>query len=249
MENNELRPSQAVNKAYLKQSIGETEIIRFKEAMRKMLKNVNANESEEHNKNIVMEFLSTAFYKNTNAVNTKGKTDAAIYASPDSINSNILVLIEAKGPGRPDMAKRTELNCKALHELILYYIREEEYHHNTEVKHLIITNCYEWFVFDKTCFYRLFLANKKFTKEVINADRENTTDYVYEQVIRKKVEEVKHKLKYTYFDLSDYKDKLNDDTVIISRKFTSIYKLLSPTHLLKLPFQNDHNALNRAFYN
>ena len=195
-----MRPSQAVNKVYLKQSIKETEIIRFKEAMQKMLKNVNANESEEYNKNLVMEFLSNAFYKNTNAINTKGKTDAAIYASSDSINSNILVLIEAKGPGRPDMAKRTELNCKALHELILYYIREEENHHNTEVKHLIITNCYEWFVFDKTCFYRLFLANKKFTKEVIDADRENTTDYVYEQVIRKKVEEVKHRLKYTYFN-------------------------------------------------
>ncbi len=249
MENNELRPSQAVNKVYLKQSIKETEIIRFKEAMQKMLKNVNANESEEYNKNLVMEFLSNAFYKNTNAINTKGKTDAAIYASSDSINSNILVLIEAKGPGRPDMAKRTELNCKALHELILYYIREEENHHNTEVKHLIITNCYEWFVFDKTCFYRLFLANKKFTKEVIDADRENTTDYVYEQVIRKKVEEVKHRLKYTYFNLSDYKEKLNDVTIITSRNFISIYKLLSPTHLLKLPFRNDHNALNRAFYN
>ena len=245
----ELRPSQTVNKAYLKQPIGETEIKCFKEAMLKMLKNVNANESEEHNKNLVIEFLSNAFYKNTNAINTKGKTDAAIYESPDSLKSDILVLIEAKGPGRPDMAKRTELNCKALHELILYYIREEENQHNTKIKHLIITNCYEWFVFDKTCFYRLFLANKKFTKEVIDADRENTTDYVYEQVIRKKVEEVKHKLKYTYFDLSEYKNKLNDDTVITSRKFTSIYKLLSPAHLLKLPFQNDHNALNRAFYN
>lgn len=250
MENNELRPNQAVNKAYLKQAIGETEILRFKEAMQKMLKNVNVNESEEHNKNLVMEFLSNAFYKNTNAINTKGKTDAAIYASSDSINSKILVLIEAKGPGRPDMAKRTELNCKALHELILYYIREEEGpHHNTEIKHLIITNCYEWFVFDKTCFYRLFLSNKKFAKEVIDADRENTTDYVYEQVIRKKVEEVKYKLKYTYFNLSEYKEKLNNDSVITSRKFISIYKLLSPTHLLKLPFQNDHNALNRAFYN
>lgn len=179
MENNELRPNQTVNKAYLKQTVEKTEIIRFREAMRKMLKNVNANESEEHNKNLVMEFLSDAFYKNTHAINTKGNTDAAIYASPDSINSNILVLIEAKGPGRPDMAKRTELNCKALHELILYYIREEKGdHHNTEIKHLIITNCYEWFVFDKTCFYRLFLANKKFAKEVIDADRENTTDYV-----------------------------------------------------------------------
>lgn len=249
MENNEFRPSQAVNKAYLKQSVGETEIIGFKEAMRKMLKNVNANESEEHNKNLVIEFLSTAFYKNTNAINTNGKTDAAIYESPDSIHSDSLVLIEAKGPGRPDMAKRAELNCKALHELILYYIRQEENKNNTKIKHLIITNCYEWFVFDKLVFYRLFLANKKFVKEVIDADRENTTDYVYGQVIRKRVEEVKHKLKYTYFDLSEYKDKLNDDTVITSRKFISIYKLLSPTHLLKLPFQNDHNALNRAFYN
>lgn len=249
MENIELHPSQAVNKVYLKQAVEENNIIRFRNAMQKMLKNVNTDESEEHNKNLVMEFLSEAFYKNSNAINTKGKTDAAIYASPDSINSDILVLIEAKGPGRPDMAKRTELNCKALHELILYYIREEEYNHNTEIKHLIITNCLEWFVFDKTSFYRLFLANKKFTKEVIDADRENNTDYVYGQVIRKRVEEVKHRLKYTYFDLKGYKGKLDDDAVITTRKFIAIYKLLSPTHLLKLPFQNDHNALNRGFYN
>jgi len=249
MNTNELKPSQTVNKVYLKQTVEENDIVRFKNSMQKMLKNVNTDESEEHNKNLVMEFLSDAFYKRTNAINTKGKTDAAIYASPDSKDSNILVLIEAKGPGRPDMAKRTELNCKALHELILYYIREEENIHNTEIKHLIITNCFEWFVFDKTCFYRLFLANKKFTKDVVDADRENTTDYVYEQVISKKVEEVKHKLKYTYFNLADYKEKLNDNTIITTRKFISIYKLLSPTHLLKLPFQNDHNALNRGFYN
>ena len=249
MENNELRPIQVVNKIYLKQPVGENDIKCFRSAMRKMLKNVNANESEEHNKNLVMEFLSNAFYKNTNAINTKGKTDAAIYESPDSIHSHALVLIEAKGPGRPDMAKRTELNCKALHELILYYIREEEINHNTKIKHLIITNCFEWFVFDKACFYRFFLANKKFKNEVLEAERENTTDYVYEKVIRRKVEEVKHMLKYTYFDLSDYKGKLDDDTILTTRKFISIYKLLSPTHLLKLPFQNDHNALNRGFYN
>ena len=140
MENNELRPNQAVNKAYLKQSVEEKDIVRFRNAMQKMLKNVNLKESEEHNKNLVMEFLSNAFYKDTNAINTEGKTDAAIYASPDSIYSPVLVLIEAKGPGRPDMAKRTELNCKALHELILYYIRQEEYNHNTAIKHLIITH-------------------------------------------------------------------------------------------------------------
>ena len=249
MENNELCPSQVVNKLYLKQSVGENDIVRFRNAMLKMLKNVNVNESEEHNKNLVMEFLSDSFYKNSNAINTKGKTDAAIYESTDSIHSPALVLIEAKGPGRPDMAKRSELNCKALHELILYYIREEENCHNTKIKHLIITNCFEWFVFDKTCFYRLFLANNKFKKEVLDADRVNTTDYVYEKVIREKVEEVKQRLKYTYFDLTDFKGKLEDDAILTSRKFISIYKLLSPTHLLKLPFQNDHNALNRGFYN
>ena len=249
MENSESRPIQVVNKIYLKQPVGENDIKCFRNAMQKMLKNVNADESEEHNKNLVMEFLSDAFYKSTNAINTKGKTDAAIYESTDSILSPALVLIEAKGPGRPDMAKRSELNCKALHELILYYIREEENGHNTKIKHLIITNCFEWFVFDKACFYRFFLANKRFKNEVLDADRENTTDYVYEKVIRRRVEEVKHKLKYTYFDLSDYKGKLEDDTILTSRKFISIYKLLSPTHLLKLPFQNDHNALNRGFYN
>ena len=60
MENNELRPIQVVNKIYLKQPVGENDIKSFRSAMRKMLKNVNANESEEHNKNLVMEFLSNA---------------------------------------------------------------------------------------------------------------------------------------------------------------------------------------------
>jgi len=48
---------------------------------------------------------------------------------------------------RPDC-----LNAKAFHELILYYMRERITNHNLEIKHLIATNIYEWFIFDVEVF-------------------------------------------------------------------------------------------------
>jgi adenine-specific DNA-methyltransferase len=48
------------------------------------------------------------------------------------------------------MVTTEKLNTKAFQELVLYYLRERITHKNLEVKHLVITNINEWFIFDAT---------------------------------------------------------------------------------------------------
>lgn len=244
----ELRPSQAVYKAYLNDAVIESDIKRFRTALSDLLDNINIAESEEHNKTFVGNFLRDTFYREGYIVNTRWKADNAIYEKRNGDKKIPVVLIELKGPGRPDMVSNTELNQKALHELILYYLREEVRDGNTEIKHLIITDCFQWFVFEKKLFYQLFAKNKSFAKRVLEADKIDNTDYIYKQIIKPEVEQVKERLQYTYFDLRGFQAQINDEAIIEKRKFIALYKFLSPTHLLRVPYAFDHNKLNKSFY-
>jgi len=59
------------------------------------------------------------------------------------------VILEVKKPSnKSEMLRRDKLNCKALQELLLYFLRERITEKNLEIKHLIATNIYEWFIFD-----------------------------------------------------------------------------------------------------
>jgi hypothetical protein len=61
-----------------------------------------------------------------------------------------------------DMLSQKNLNTKALHELILYYLTElEGPDHNNAIRYLIASNGYDWFIFEETLFRQLF-ATKKF---------------------------------------------------------------------------------------
>lgn len=244
----ELKPSQAVNKAYLNDAVIESDIKRFRTALSDLLDNINTAESEEHNKTFVGNFLRDTFYKDGYIVNTRWKADNAIYEKRNGYKKIPVVLIELKGPGRPDMVKKSDLNQKALHELILYYLREEVIDGNTEIKHLIITDCFQWFVFEKKLFYQLFAKNKSFAKRVLEADKTDNTDYIYKQIIKPEVELVKERLQYTYFDLRDFQTLINDEAIIEKRKFIALYKFLSPIHLVRVPYAFDHNKLNKSFY-
>ena len=73
--------------------------------------------------------------------------------------STVGVIIEAKKPtNKAEMVSQDKLNAKAFQELVLYYLRERISHKNIEVRHLIITNIYEWYIFDATLFDRYFCA-------------------------------------------------------------------------------------------
>lgn len=85
-----LTPIKTLNKAYLKASVDASILNQFRENLIKMLQEVNKQESEEHNKNLVRDLLQNSYYRQTNAVNTKGKTDLAIYAGLEDKNNHVL---------------------------------------------------------------------------------------------------------------------------------------------------------------
>lgn len=249
MINIPLTPSQSVIKAYLKQAENSTDLSAFRQSMQTLLGRINPAESEEFNKNLVAEFLNQSLYRDRRyMVNTYQRTDLAIYSEVGTSNEHPVVLFEFKGPSRPDMVTKEDLKKKALYELVLYYIREEKQKHNTDIKHLVITNCWEYFVFEKKIFYQLFAQDNRFVRSVLEADAANNTDYVYNEIIKPKVEQVESRLQFTYLDLHDFKKEIEKEEIIYKKKFTAAYKLLSPTNLLKLPFKSDHNTLNKNFY-
>ena len=245
-----LTPNQSVLKAYLKESVSLNELQAFRNAMQTLFMRINPSESEEFNKNLVIDFLGQSLYKsNSYMVNTYYRTDLAIYSNVNLHNGHPMVLFEFKGPSRPDMVSINDLKKKSLYELVLYYIREEIQKKNTDVKHLIITNCWEYFIFEKKLFYQLFAKDRKFVQNILNADTGgDNTDYIYNAIIKPKVEEIESKLQFTYLDLKRFEKNIGSEDILNNKYFVSAYKLFSPVHLLKQPFKSDHNTLNKNFY-
>lgn len=239
---------QTLSKAQRSIPIAGKELLRFYNLTGQFLHELDASEHEEHNKRLVGKLLEQLFYEGKNAVNSVSSIDLAIFADTVAKNSRPVVLIEVKQQANPEMVRRDDLNRKALHELVLYYVRQELTHHNTDITHLIITDGVQWFIFDKKVFYDCFITHKSFANQVMKADAEkNKTQYIYDRIIRPFVDNLDSQLRYTYLNLSEVA-AVRAEHVPHSRKVTSAYRLLSPTHLLKQAVLFDHNELSMAFY-
>ena len=165
--------------------------------------------------------------------------------------SNIGLLIEVKSTtNKNEMISVGNLNRKALQELLLYYLRERISKKNSDIKYLIATNVYEYFIFDAQEFEQKFYQNKKLKKEFQDFEdgrkTSRKTDFFYSEIASSFIEEVADSLDYTYFDIRSYAKYLGENTA--SKKLIELYKVFSDVHLLKLPFQNDSNSLNKRFY-
>jgi adenine-specific DNA-methyltransferase len=246
-------PRKALNKAYLKVKPTRTQIEGFKTNLIQLLDGIKENESEEFHKNIVSDFLKNTYYLDRFFINTKEREDLTIYNGKDS-KSSAGVIIEAKKPSnRNEMISKENVNSKALHELILYYLRERITGNNLEVKQLIATNIYEWFIFDASVFEKLFAHNKLLVRQFTDFEEKRlsdiNTDFFYKQIAAPFVEKIKEEISFTYFDLRTIEKPLKDDRRDNDSKLIPFYKIFSAEHLLKLPFSNDSNSLNRGFYN
>lgn len=241
-------PSQSIQKSYLRQPVSSTELEKFRSQLDNLLKELNPTDIEEANKGRVKTFLEqTLWPSNAYEINASGKTDLTI--KDKNLERNV-VLFEFKKVNSPEMVTKDDLVKKAMFELILYYILEEHENNNTSIKHLIVSDGFQYFIFEKGLFYDLFGKDKKFVQEIKSS--ENTTsekrDYIYNQIIKPKVEKVKNKLSYTFVDLGTFKKEVSSADIVIKPRFKALFKLFSPTHLQKLPFSADHNSLNRNFY-
>ena len=252
MEIKILKPRKAINKAFLKIKPNRTEIESFKTNLIELLDRTNDTESEEFHKNLVSDFLKDTYYKNNHFINTKGRNDLVIH-NGNKAKSTVGVIIEAKKPtNKAEMLTKEKINVKAFQELVLYYLRERITHKNLEIKYLVATNINEWFVFDSNVFEKQFAQNKGFVKQF--NDFENgrlagkTTDFFYKEIAEPFVNGLKNDIEFTFFDIREYEKPLRNDNPKDDNKLISLFKLLSPEHLLKLPFANDSNSLDKRFY-
>ncbi len=250
-------PSQSVNSAYLKATVQREKIEVFKKNLISLLDNISIveqrplDETEEHLKNDIRDFLRDTFFKDTNAINTKDKKDLVIHVNKDT-NSDVAVIIEAKRPSnKSEMVTHDNMNVKAFHELILYYLRERLTLGNFNITHLIITNIKEWYIFDSRIFEKLFI-NSKIEKQFRDFEGKRlsgyTTDFFYKNIAEPFVESITTEIDYTYFNIKDYDNYLRNNEKNDDKNLVPLFKLLSPESLLKLPFVNDSNSLNERFY-
>jgi len=248
----ELKPRKALNKAFLKVKPNRTEIEDFKSSLISLLDQINDQESEEFHENLVSDFLKVTYYKQNHFINTKGRNDLVIHNGSNA-NSTVGVIIEAKKPtNRTEMMTTKKLNTKAFQELVLYYLRERLTHKNLEVKHLVATNINQWFIFDATLFDRLFAQNKNLVKQFQDFEggrlADTNTDFFYKQIAEPFIESISAEIPFTCFDLQDYRKPLRNSNKTDDNSLIALFKILSPEHLLKLPFTNDNNSLDKRFY-
>ncbi len=252
MELKELKPRKALNKAFLKVKPNRTEIEGFKTNLIQLLDRTNDTESEEFHKNLVIDFLKKTYYDPNHFINTKGRNDLVIH-NGNNASSSVGVIIEAKKPtNKAEMLSKDSINKKAFQELVLYYLRERITHKNLEVKHLVATNINEWFIFDATLFDRLFAQNKNLVKQFTDFEEgrlaDTKTDFFYKQIAEPFIADIKTEIEFTYFDLREYQKPLRNADKADDNKLIALFKLLSAEHLLKLPFTNDSNSLDKRFY-
>ena len=245
----QLKPSQVLSKAYRQVSIETEDFNHFKDALRTLLLTVSDGQREETQKGHLRNFLSDTFYK-PYYMAPEEDIDLAVRLDKTS-KSNIGLLIEVKSTtNKNEMISVGNLNRKALQELLLYYLRERISKKNSDIKYLIATNVYEYFIFDAQEFEQKFYQNKKLKKEFQDFEdgrkTSRKTDFFYSEIASSFIEEVADSLDYTYFDIRSYAKYLGENTAL--KKLIELYKVFSDVHLLKLPFQNDSNSLNKRFY-
>ncbi len=259
----ELKPKKALNKAFLKVKPYRIDIEKFKTNLQTLCNRTNDTETEEFHKNLVSDFLKDTYYSPHHFINTKGRNDLVIHNGQNA-TSTVGVILETKKPtNKAEMIKSvaegdspkqriSKLNVKAFQELVLYYLRERITHKNLAVKHLVATNINEWFIFDATLFERLFAQNSNLVNQFNNFESgrlaDGRTDFFYKQIAAPFIDHITAEIEYTYFNLKDYQKALQNTDKTDDHSLIALFKLLSPEHLLKLPFSNDSNNLDKRFY-
>jgi adenine-specific DNA-methyltransferase len=151
---------------------------------------------------------------------------------------------DAKGHVNRDMVTPTDFNRKAFHEMLLYYLEDHEDKSGNDLRRLVITSGIEWFIFDAQDFRRFFWDNnellKSFRSWAAKIKANDRIKFFYNDIAKNFLAKIDEVLPFTYVDL---RQEAIAETGLINRS-----KLFQAPHLLKVPFAQDANTLNRAFY-
>ncbi len=190
----------------------------------------NPQENENHQNDAFNDLLKGVFkYK----VKPTKKIDSAILND----NGKVEVIIEFKALKNPnEFIKKGNLNVKALHESLFYYLIERK-NGNNNLKHLILATIKELYIIDANEF-EVFNKDKEIKKAFENCHDKKGNDprtKAFYDVCQKRLNELDHSLKYHHISLK-------------KENLALIYQALSPNFLLKIPKYSDANTLNKDFY-
>ncbi|RVZ61512.1 class I SAM-dependent DNA methyltransferase [Helicobacter pylori] len=190
----------------------------------------NPQENENHHNDAFNDLLKGIFkYK----VKPTEKIDSAILNE----NNEVEVIIEFKALKNPnEFIKKGDLNVKAFHESLLYYLTERK-KGNNNLKHLILATIKELYIIDANEF-EVFNKDKEIEKAFKNChDKKgnDTSTEAFYDFCQKRLNELDHSLKYHHIPLK-------------KENLALIYQALSPNFLLKIPKYSDANTLNKDFY-
>ncbi len=206
----------------------------FEKEINSLLENAPKRNDEEFQKNEINKFLKNAYGYDCN---TSKKVDSAIY-----VDGEVRVLIEVKALNNKTEFPKDRENplSKAFCQMVLYFLEEIEKEKNNSLKHTIICNAHEFFLFD--CKDLLFLKEdkriKKFYKNYAqNEGTDSSKPKFYKDLEQYLQEDFQGELRYTHFNLSDD-----------FKELPLIYQVLSQEVLLKQRKTLDANTLNKDFY-
>ncbi|GAA8743472.1 class I SAM-dependent DNA methyltransferase [Helicobacter pylori] len=220
-------------KKYNPQEPKKETIENFEKEINSLLENAKRQDDEEFQKNEINSFLKNAYGYHCN---THEKVDSAIY-----VDGKAWVLIEVKALNNRNEFPKNRENplSKAFCQMVFYFLDAIE--KNNSLKHAIICNAHEFFLFD--CKDLLFLKEDKritdFHKDC--AKKEGTdpsTKRFYSDLEEYLKKDFRGELRYTHFNLSSYDPK----------ELPLIYQVLSHEVLLKQRKTLDANTLNKDFY-
>ncbi|GAA8291806.1 class I SAM-dependent DNA methyltransferase [Helicobacter pylori] len=204
----------------------------FEKEINSLLENAKRQDGEEFQKNEINSFLKNTYGYHCN---TYENVDSAIY-----MDEEVQVLIEVKAlNNRNEFPKdRENLLSKAFCQMVFYFLKEIE--KNNSLKHAIICNAHEFFLFDCKDLLNLFQNDKEIKKLHEDCAKKEGTDpstkRFYSDLEEYLKEDFEGELRYTYFNLN------SDDPKEL------IYQVLSHEVLLKQKKTLDANTLNKDFY-
>ncbi|GHQ02267.1 type II restriction endonuclease [Helicobacter pylori] len=221
-------------KKYNPQEPKKETIESFKKEINSLLENAKRQDGEEFQKNEINSFLKNTYGYHCN---TNKKVDSAIY-----VDGKAWVFIEVKALNNRNEFPKDRENplSKAFCQMVFYFLKEIE--NNNSLKHAIICNAHEFFLFD--CKDLLFLKEDKHIKKLHKncAKKEGTdpsTKRFYSDLEEYLKKDFEGELRYTHFNLS------SDDP---KEELPLIYQVLSHEVLLKQKKTLDANTLNKDFY-
>ena len=250
MELKPLLPSQALDLAYRRQKVSHVKLNAFETARQKLLSELDPQADEADLKEPIRRFFEAIGFPNY--LNSRKKRDWVMHTGP-SVSDPVGIIFELKHEkNKPQMVQKGNLNRRALHELLLYYFQDRTSEQQAlELRQLIITTGYEWFIFDAHEFHKVFWKNTELKSAFHKFKQGQTTApdtaFFYDSIAKPLLDKLTDEIEFTYVNL-DERDEKGNRRKLGERGLLWLSKLFSPPHLLKEPFAQDANTLNRAFY-